>query len=209
MDELGAYLLQEGLTASSFYFGHNYRGGDLARFFNLAAQDGMTLTWGERELLDSLLKTEILHKADLRYIVSDEPVAVLGVSQPQEDDASTPELELIDSELRQTILRHELSHGVFFTDPDYRRYVMMLWNQVLTEQERSAFRGYFEGQHYNPDDEVMMANEMQAYLFHTLDPRAFHAPDAGMSPERAAELRRQFQANAPQSRLLQTRPVLE
>jgi len=45
----------------------------------------------------------------------------------------------IDQMTRATILRHELSHGVFFTDPIYAGFALDFWNSTMTDAERGQF----------------------------------------------------------------------
>ena len=58
-------------------------------------------------------------------------------------------------------------------------------------------RAYLNGLHYNPGDDDLMANEMQALLMHTPDNRAFNAGDLGISEAALAELRIRFRAGEP------------
>jgi hypothetical protein len=59
------------------------------------------------------------------------------------------------------------------------------------------FRRYLEGLDYNPRDEELMVNEMQAMLMHTPDSRAFNAAALGVSPAVLDGLRGQFHPGDP------------
>ena len=83
--------------------------------------------------------------------------------------------------VRAAILRHELSHGQFFSDPDYADYTRRFWRTALTEPERAGVRHFLGSQDYDTADEELMLNEMQAYLMFTLDPHFFSAADIGMT----------------------------
>jgi hypothetical protein len=115
----------------------------------------------------------------------------------QPDDPATAADERIDGVRREAVLRHELSHGEFFTNPAYRAHCMKFWRQVLRESERRLFMAYLKSLDYNPGDELLMANETQALLIHTPDGRAFNAASLGISESILAQLRNRFRAGEP------------
>ncbi len=79
----------------------------------------------------------------------------------------------ITQAVRAGILRHELSHGEFFSDPDYAEYVRSFWFSQLTPEERAGVRAFLGKDEYNMRMEELMYNEMQAYLMFTRDPALF------------------------------------
>ena len=97
-----------------------------------------------------------------------------------------------------TILRHELSHGIYFTDPAYVAYCYQFWNEVLTAHERALFAAYLQREGYDPKLTDLIVNETQAYLIHTQDRRFFRPAEVGLTESRAQELRRMFIAGMPQ-----------
>jgi hypothetical protein len=103
----------------------------------------------------------------------------------------------VTSATRAAILRHELSHGEFFSNPVYAEYVLNFWLTALTEPERAAFRDFLAKDAYDTGNEELMFNEMQAYLMFTRDPLFFTAEQAGLTPARLAELRSRFLAGMP------------
>ena len=115
---------------------------------------------------------------------------------------ATPQNETVDAQLRETILRHELSHGEFFTNDAYRHYCEQFWHTNLSERERLLFRNFLSQAGYDPSDETLMINETQAYLMHTPDPRAFSAKRLGATSEELDDLRRRFAAGHPPTLLL-------
>lgn len=123
--------------------------------------------------------------------------AVISLSQPQPDQPATAIVELVDPMLRETILRHELSHGEFFTNPAYADYCFGFWRGGMTQAERDAFTGFLGRAGYDTADEAMMVNEMQAFLAHTPDPRVFSAAMLGIPEERVDAMRRQFWDGRP------------
>ena len=99
--------------------------------------------------------------------------------------------------LRRAILRHELSHGLFFSDSAYADFVLRFWNTSLTEDERSHVRQFLASMTYDMSNEELMYNEMQAYLMFTRD-RDFFRPDLiQMTPARLAALQTDFLDGMP------------
>jgi hypothetical protein len=98
---------------------------------------------------------------------------------------------------RAAILRHELSHGEFFSDPNYASYVHNFWLTELTDQERAGVRAFLAKEDYDASKEELMYNEMQAYLMFTRDPMFFTPSMVGLTPARLAELQARFLAGMP------------
>jgi hypothetical protein len=166
-DELDQAIRAHGDTVETYYYGHDYSAADLARFFALADRDRARLS-AEEETLRSLLRQE-------RFL---EPGANQAlISLPRAGAASD-----IDENLRRVILRHELSHGEFFTKPEYAAYVRRFWNETMDETARSAFRRFLDAGEYDLSLSDLVVNETQAYLMHTRDRRLF-SPAALALPE--------------------------
>jgi len=123
--------------------------------------------------------------------------AVVSFTGIQPDDPVTPADERVDGMRRAAVLRHELSHGEFFTNAAYRAHCLRFWRQSLRDNERRLFSRYLQGLDYNPADEELMANETQALLMHTPDARAFNASNLGISDAALAQLRARFRAGEP------------
>lgn len=197
--ELAAYLAGAGTSAETLYFGHDYRAADVARFFDLARAGGIALNPDEVAVRGALIGQRFLHLTDGGYQAIPPDQALVSVVQLQADDPATPADETVDPALRATILRHELSHGVFFTDRAYREYCERFWRQVLSREERELFRKFLSSAGYDPANEPVMINEAQAFLMHTPDPRAFSAAHLGVSEAALTNLRRRFAKDAPPS----------
>lgn len=197
--ELDAYFANKHVNPDTFYFGHNYNGVDVAEFFNLVARDGLELNPGEADFLRSLLRHGILVKHRKIYKLADPPVVILSISQPQDDNPNTEELDFVTLGMRCTILRHELSHGEWSTNARYRRFVRDFWRHSMNNTDRQAFRAFLSSKGYDDQDQDLMANEMQAYLMHSPNPRAFSAERVGIPQERIDELRRNFLKKSPSS----------
>jgi hypothetical protein len=179
---LDAAARAAGGSAETFYYGHNYRASDLARFFMLSDAAGIALN-AEEEWLRALLR-------DLDWLRADAPGALVSVPHAGVEP-------WLDAMARAAMLRHELSHGEFFTSPAYAALVWRFWREMLTEEERGRFRTLLAHAAYDPAIEEVMANEAHAFLFHTPDQRFFNPSSAGLSPERVVALRTAFMAGMP------------
>jgi hypothetical protein len=190
--DLRAAIRLAGDTEDTYYYGHDYRAADMARFFALADRDGIVLH-PEEETLRRLLTQEGM-------LVPGAVGALISI--PPESQAPP-----IDAAARATILHHELSHGAYFTDPAYAAYAKDFWQNVLTEAQRAGFRRFLGSEGYDETNEDLMLNEAQAYLVHTPDPRYFRPDYAGLSDAEAARLRGIFLAGMPVDWLKTATPV--
>ena len=179
--ELDRRIRAAGETPERVYLGHDYRSADVMRFFALAEQGQLALTPGE---------------ARLRRLAADwgwtPGTRAALVSLPREDLAAG-----LDPAARATILRHELSHGLYFTDPAYARYVQAFWSGTLIDIERGRFRAFLGSEGYDMQLPDLMINEMQAYLMHTTDARYFNPSVIGISARRLDALRILFLSGMP------------
>jgi hypothetical protein len=179
--ELAAAISASGATPDTYYYGHDYRAADIDRFFALAEHDHVPLNPDEQAL---------------RAIIAKARAEPLGfgalITLPRADAANQ-----VDPLSRAVILHHELSHGEYFTNPSYARFVGTVWRDVLTEPERASFRTYLSDDGYDPGIEDLMINEMQAYLMHTPDRRFFDPATLGIEPQRLAAIRESFVAGMP------------
>jgi len=180
--ELDAAIRARGDTMETYYYGHDYPAGALAGFFALADQERIALDPQEQEL-----------RALLQQLGWFAPGAVGGLI------SVTRTNETITQATRATILHHELSHGEFFSDPDYARYVHGFWLTEMTDDERKTFRQFLGSMDYDVRLEELMYNEMQAYLMFTYDPRFFLPSNVSMTPARRLELQTAFLKNMPES----------
>ncbi len=197
--ELATYLAGAGASTETLYFGHDYRAADVARFFDLARAGGIALNPDEVAVRGALIGQRFMHLTDSGYQAIPPDQALVSVVQLQADDPATPADETVDPGLRATILRHELSHGIFFTDRAYREYCKRFWRQVLSRGERELFRKFLSSAGYDPANEPVMINEAQAFLMHTPDTRAFSAAHLGVTEAALNNLRRRFAKDAPPS----------
>jgi hypothetical protein len=190
-------MRRSGDTIASFYQGHDYPAAKVARFFSLAEAQHVTLNARELQLRSLLLEAELMKRDATGAFQATGDQAAISFTGVQPDDPATAPDELVDGVRREAVLRHELSHGEFFTNPAYRAHCMKFWREVLRGNERRMFSAYLKSLDYNPGDEELMANETQALLMYTPDSRAFNAGSLGISESALAQLRSRFRAGEP------------
>jgi len=200
--EMSEFLRETGAAAATFYYGHDYRMSDLARFYTLADAEGVELSAAELRVRDGLSAEGVLVHDGKSWTSPKEESALISYARTQGDDPATPYVdETLDTAVRETILLHELSHGVYFTDADYRAYSQKFWNEKLTETERQLWRTFLAGRDYDPANEEMMLNETQAFLMHTPDARVFSAAALGVTEEQLGSMRARFRDGGPDAGL--------
>ncbi|HME25588.1 MAG TPA: hypothetical protein VKI44_30350 [Acetobacteraceae bacterium] len=180
--ELDAAIRAQGDTVETFYLGHDYAAASLARFFALADSEQIMLDPAE-QWLRALLQQE-------GWFASGVAAGLISLPAAGSDPRIT-------ASARAAILRHELSHGEFFSNPEYAEYVYKFWLTELTEDERGAVRDFLAKEGYDARVEELMFNEMQAYLMFTRDPTFFTPDMAAMTHERLATLQARFLAGMP------------
>lgn len=189
--ELAALIARSGDTSPTFYQGHDYQGAELSRFYALARAQGLQLSAQELRLQRELLAAAASPEGD-GY-----PAALISFTAIQPDDPATPVDETVDAERRASVLRHEASHGRFYTRPVYREHCRRFWREVLTEPQRERVRTYLASIGYDRNDEELMLNEAQAFMMNTADERAFPPEVIGMTAAELAALRRRFWQTLP------------
>jgi hypothetical protein len=195
--ELATLVQRSGDSTASFYQGHDYSAAKAARFFSLAASTQAALNPQELRLLATLLDTGVLAADRSAGFSAPRTQAVVSFSALQADDPATAADETIDPARRRAVLQHELSHGEYFTNPAYRAHAQAFWKRRLSAPERKLWKTYLASLDYNADDEDLMANETQAMLMHTPDPRAFHAGALGTSDNVVTAWRERFRVAEP------------
>jgi len=180
--QLNQLIHAGGDTVETFYYGHDYSAEALARFFATADQDHIRLDDQELELRQLL--------SQLGWL---EPGARGGlISLPRRGANAN-----VTPEARRVILRLELAHGAYFSDPAYAAFVHQFWELALSDTERTAIRHFLASQEYDTADAALVENEMQAYLMFTQDPMIFTPKDIGMASRRLSDLQRLFHHNMP------------
>jgi hypothetical protein len=180
--ELAQAIRAGGDTPETYYYGHDYSVASLRRFFTLTEDENLPLDAEEATL------RQLLHQVD--WLNPDAQAGLISIPAV----GANPNVTL---SARGTILHHELSHGMFFGDPDYAAFVQRFWNAELKDQERGGVRRFLGAEGYDTGYEELMYNEMQAYLMFTRDPEFFTPARVGMTPRRLADLQTEFLRNMP------------
>lgn len=167
-------------SPETYYLGHDYAADALRRFFALAGRDAIRLNPAEQELRRLLAQEGLLATGATGALVT----------------AAAPGPEM-DAAARRAVLWHEMAHGEYFTRPAYADWTRRFWREKLTEAERDAFRAFLKKLDYDPADEELMANETQAFLMHTPDPRFFSPALVGLPVETVSRLQAIFRAGMP------------
>ena len=190
--ELAAAIAAGGDTPETFYYGHDYRAADLARFFALADRDQVALNAQETRLR-RLITT-------LGWTAEGAVGALISIPRAGADAT-------ISAAARATILHHELAHAAYFTDAAYAAYTRQFWRDGLDARDRDDFRHFLGEAGYDTGIEDLMMNEMQAYLMHTPDPQFFTPAAVGEAVDRIATLRVRFWRGMPGGWLRDATPV--
>jgi hypothetical protein len=180
--ELDAAIRKHGDTVETYYYGHDYPAAELAAFFTRADRQSVALDPQEL-LLRRILRGEGFFTPGSREALITIPSARAGGG--------------IDAAMRASILEHELSHGEFFSNPAFAAYARHFYATEMPDAAREAFRRFLVGQEYDPAVPDLLANETQAYLMNTTDPRLFNAGEVGLSEAELQSLRASFLAGMP------------
>jgi hypothetical protein len=201
LDDLALALLvaRSGDNTQTFYQGHDYASAALAQFYALVQRQTQPLNAQELRLRQLLLAKGVLQATE-QGLQAVGHQALITFTAVQRDDPRTPEDEGVDERRRESILRHEASHGRFFTQPAYAQHCRQWWREAFTETQREAFRRYLAGLGYDRGNEELMLNEAQAFVLHTPDKRAFHANLVGMTEAALDDLRTRFWRSLPAQR---------
>jgi hypothetical protein len=179
--ELNQAIYACGETIESYYYGHDYKAADLARFFSLAAAERIQLNSQELWLKGLLTQLGWLSPGANGALIT-LPGAVAPVTE----------------EMRAVILHHEISHGAFYTMPDYAAYADGFWAS-LTDDQRASFRSFLGAGGYDTGNEILMLNETQAYLIFTRDPQFFSGAVVNMNDAQIDALQARYVAGMPTS----------
>ncbi|MBN2737023.1 MAG: hypothetical protein JXR70_08595 [Spirochaetales bacterium] len=146
---IGQVLDNASLENKHGWNAHDYKALDLARFFTIATAKSINLFPEEWLLRNILLEQSIISQSASEYLPN--TGAVISVSRASGRD------------LHKTLLAHEALHGAFFTNSAFRLGVENLW-QGLPYSQKEMWKMFFSTLSYNPEDELLMANEYMAYL---------------------------------------------
>jgi hypothetical protein len=201
-EELAQFIRSVGKSESTFAYGNDFLVSELVVFFNLADMGGIQLNAQEIALRKKLIDYRLMVERTGFYQAVKPQAVILSIPQETTGKLSGPQ---VSSLARKTILMHEISHAEYYTNPLYANYCRHFWRNVMTENQRSAFRKFLSSSSYNPDNEEMMVNETQAYLLYTPDPRAFNARLVGLKDKEIESLRTRFFSEFPEAPLAELR----
>jgi hypothetical protein len=128
---------------------HDYRAGDLARFFEAARLSAFPLLDEERALCSLLLENGVIHREPDGALVPGAG-AVLSISRESSDY------------LRGRFMIHECFHGLFFIDGDFRDFSAARWENLLPEARR-FFISCLDSMSYDTADPYLTVNEFMSY----------------------------------------------
>lgn len=194
--ELEAFLRKSGRDPVTNVYGHNYRLTDLEQFFLQSTEQGLVLDDAELRLKDELTSLGLLSAEGTVDFPGGGDVGFVSYVRQQDDDPNTSADETLPDALGLTILTHELSHGIFYADPEYRTYCLTFWDS-LDANIQDKFREFFDRGLYDTENSEIVVNEFQAYLMFTPDPRAFSAAHVGLQDADIDDLRRRFLEGMP------------
>jgi hypothetical protein len=200
--ELAQFIRSVGKSEATFAYGNDFLVSELVVFFNLADMGGIQLNAEEIALRRQLLDYRLMVERTGFYQAVKPQAVILSIPQETAANTSGPQVTAL---ARKTILMHEISHAEYYTNPLYANYCRQFWKNVMSEEQRSAFRKFLSTSSYNPDNEEMMVNETQAYLLYTPDQRAFNARLVGLKEKEIESLRSRFFDNFPEAPLAELR----
>jgi hypothetical protein len=189
-DEFPRYLEALGKTPETLSYGNNFTLGNLLVFFNIADDKGVPLNLSERALLSFLTRERlILRRTGFYQPREAEPAVLLSIPGIGPAPASAV---AVTSQIRASILRHELSHAEYYVNGRYADFCQWFWREGMKEEQRNAFREFFAKSTYDTSIEDVVISEWQAYLIHTPDKAAFNAAMVGMKEDELDQIRSAF-----------------
>jgi len=199
--EFEKFLKTHTLSTEGFNLGHDYTSQHLTRFFKLTEQHGIALRPEEKQLKALLVKHGLI-KDDLTPISEQDTKVIISITQQTiEFDKNNKEIN-VSLDMRKNVLRHELSHGEFFSNPSYRKYTENYWNNEIPDYLRSRIGRFLTDLGYDISDNTLTINEMQAFLFHTDHELIFSAQDIGITDKELHDIRKHFFEGLPDSQFM-------
>lgn len=148
----GRILTDRELGTMHGYNAHDYSAESLASFFTAAATSGVPLNEKEQILLKILIENSLIERTNSGY--KSNGGAIISISQESADW------------LRKSLCAHEIWHGLFFTDDDFRTMTAAVY-YTIDATSLAFIRGYWASQPslgYDQNDEYLMHNEFMAYI---------------------------------------------
>lgn len=196
--ELAAHIAAARRNQANFAFGHDFLVAELVQFYNYALRDKIALNLDELAVRDFLINQALIREFRGFYQAIRPEVVIISVPQTQ---AKKPDEPTISAGARYAILLHEMSHAEFYSNPHYAKFCERFWHETLTEQQRDLFRKFLHAYNYYIEDQMLVVNEMQAYLMFTPDPKSFNHRRLGVSESELEAMRAAFRRSSPPTRL--------
>ena len=138
-----------------YYLANDLKGVDIASFFNEAKGKNKELTEGEKELKKILINNHIIKESFGAY-VGIPNTAVISLHHDS---------NFID--YRETMVSHELQHGLDFTSSEHWQQTKDKWNSLSSEQ-KDLFRKFLQGVGmYDIEDTDLIITEFRAFTHTT------------------------------------------
>ncbi len=196
--EFSKFLKTNGLTTESFNLGHDYTSNHLTQFYKLTDLHGLKLRTEEQQLKDLLIEHGLINK-DLSPIPEQDKKVIITVTQKTTEYDKNNNKLTVTLDTRKSVLRHELSHGEFFSNPAYRLHAEDFWNNEIPDYLKRRIGRFLTDLGYDIADKTLTMNEMQAFLFHTDHESIFSAQDIGITNKELHDLKKRFLNGLPDS----------
>lgn len=148
----GRILSDEELGEMHGYNAHDYSAESLANFFNAIEKSNVQMNQKESLLRDILISNKIIINNSDEYVAGSG--AIISVSQ---ESASW---------LRRSLTAHEIWHGLFFTNEDFRNTTAAIY-YTIDQKSLDFLHGFWKSQPglgYDINDTYLMHNEFMAYI---------------------------------------------
>ena len=129
---------------------HNYQASDLANFFQTARSTNFPLLPEEWELEAILLRAGVLRRDSASRIIPGNG-AVLSLTRESPRN------------LRSRFMVHEVFHGLFFIDANFREFSHERW-EAFPEVGKNLLFAFFEIQAYDTSNKFLLINEFMGHV---------------------------------------------
>jgi hypothetical protein len=129
--------------------GHDLRGADLLRF-NDAVVEACAKSKDDPAYCYNAYEKDIFENFILPRAKKDPNFVVITFGHTSNMDW-------------REVVTHEILHAQYFIDPKFRAIADQFWNDALEDEDRAEVRDALSA-YYDPEDELLMRNEFQAYM---------------------------------------------
>lgn len=136
---LSPEALEQNKKDHTLAIGHNFSYATLEAFFTQAKEDGVVLPGDTQALLEFFQQLRVFGREG----------GIISTAQDVQD--------------RERVIKHEFSHGKYFSDPEYRKHVKRIW-LGLPQNTQQAIRSIFSQYNYNLADNDLVLREFAAWF---------------------------------------------